>query len=183
MAEIERPAFDVFGGQFRHRRHDHHITSRRNTSTFLKNACLNMSVAAEKNLIHLKQLGIEYKLATHVPVFTLEAMFPALEGQLEQGDDVVKNLFLKDKKGGLWLATIAGEAPVDLKSLQKKLEVGWIGAEGRKRTILSSLQLHTRLFDATISSYHRQQTSDLHQKNFSNQNLACHRAQSLHWPF
>ncbi|KAI9006906.1 YbaK/aminoacyl-tRNA synthetase-associated domain-containing protein [Hyaloraphidium curvatum] len=51
----------------------------------------------------------------------MDAMLPVLASHLEEGDIVVKNLFLKDKKGQLYLVSVGGERSVDLKALQKAL--------------------------------------------------------------
>lgn len=78
---------------------------------------------AEANLTKLRELKIDYILAEHEPVFTLEAMLPAVADKVAPEDLVVKNLYLKEKKGGTYLYTVDGLTAVDLKGLQKKLEV------------------------------------------------------------
>jgi Ala-tRNA(Pro) deacylase len=66
----------------------------------------------------LDALGIAHKTYTHPPVFTVpEAV--ALRGQLPGGH--CKSLFLKDKKGGLWLVVALEERRVDLKWLADAL--------------------------------------------------------------
>ncbi|HEY1794794.1 MAG TPA: prolyl-tRNA synthetase associated domain-containing protein [Stellaceae bacterium] len=55
---------------------------------------------------------------THAPVFTV-AESVALRGILPGGH--TKNLFLKDKKGGLWLAVMLEERRTDLKKLADAL--------------------------------------------------------------
>src|SRR2546423_14940424 len=60
----------------------------------------------------LDSLGIAHKTYTHPPVFTVvEAV--ALRGQLPGGH--CKSLFLKDKKGRLWLLVAPAGGPVDVK--------------------------------------------------------------------
>ena len=62
----------------------------------------------------LDAIGIAHKTYTHQPVFTV-AEAVALSGQLPGGH--CKSLFLKDKKGGLWLVVTLEECRVDLKRL------------------------------------------------------------------
>ena len=62
----------------------------------------------------LDAIGIAHKTYTHPPVFTV-AEAVALRGQLPGGH--CKSLFLKDKKGGLWLVVALEERRVDLKRL------------------------------------------------------------------
>jgi Ala-tRNA(Pro) deacylase len=66
-----------------------------------------------------RQLGIAWQTIEHAPVFTVEesdALGLAMPGCH------TKNLFLKDKKGGLWLVVVAAERRVDLPALAKALE-------------------------------------------------------------
>ena len=67
---------------------------------------------------HLDALGILHRTYTHPPVFTV-AEAVALRGQLPGGH--CKSLFLKDKKGGLWLVVALEERPIDLKRLAARL--------------------------------------------------------------
>lgn len=65
-----------------------------------------------------RQLQIPWRTHEHRPVFTVE-----------ESSDVVhalpgchtKNLFLKDKKGGLWLVVVRADLRVDLNALAKQL--------------------------------------------------------------
>jgi Ala-tRNA(Pro) deacylase len=67
---------------------------------------------------HFDALGIEHRTHSHPPVFTVgEAT--ALRGSLPGGH--CKSLFLKDKKGGYWLAVMLEERRIDLKTLAKQL--------------------------------------------------------------
>jgi Ala-tRNA(Pro) deacylase len=63
-------------------------------------------------------LGIAHRTHAHPPVFTV-AEAVALHGALPGGH--TKNLFLKDKKGGLWLAVMLEERRTDLKLLADAL--------------------------------------------------------------
>ena len=66
----------------------------------------------------LDALGISHRTYTHPPVFTV-AEAVALRGQLPGGH--CKSLFLKDKKGGLWLVVALEERRIDLKRLAGRL--------------------------------------------------------------
>jgi len=71
----------------------------------------------------LDRLGIAHRTVSHPPLFTVEES-RALRGQIPGGH--TKNLFLKDKKGALYLVTAPEDAVIDLKSLHRRL-----GATGR----------------------------------------------------
>jgi Ala-tRNA(Pro) deacylase len=71
----------------------------------------------------LDRLGIAHATVTHPPLFTVEQS-QALRGQIPGGH--TKNLFLKDKKGALFLVTAPEDAEIELKSLHRLL-----GASGR----------------------------------------------------
>jgi Ala-tRNA(Pro) deacylase len=66
----------------------------------------------------LDALGIAHRTYTHPPVFTV-AEAVALRGQLPGGH--CKSLFLRDKKGGLWLLVALEERRIDLKRLADAL--------------------------------------------------------------
>lgn len=71
---------------------------------------------------HLNAAGYTYSFHEHPPVFTAD------EAAIHTGHLVgghCKNLFVKDKKGNMWLITVRDEASVDLKTLSKTL-----GAKG-----------------------------------------------------
>ncbi len=74
-------------------------------------------------LAYLDSLGIAHQTVTHPPVFTVE------EARASRGDAVgghTKNLFLRDKKGTLFLVVAPEDATIELKSLHRLL-----GASGR----------------------------------------------------
>ena len=71
----------------------------------------------------LDKLGIATKTMSHAPLFTV-AQSRALRGSIDGGH--TKNLFLKDKKGRLFLVVAAEDAAIDLKRLHTL-----IGAAGR----------------------------------------------------
>lgn len=72
---------------------------------------------------YLDGLGISHKTVEHEAIFTVDEG-RALKTQWPGGHS--KNLFLKDKKGALYLAVALGETGVDLVGLGKR-----IGAKGR----------------------------------------------------
>jgi len=69
-------------------------------------------------LARFDALGIAHRTYTHPPVFTVEEA-KALRGTLPGGH--CKSLFLKDKKGSLWLVVALEECRVDLKALADRL--------------------------------------------------------------
>jgi Ala-tRNA(Pro) deacylase len=69
-------------------------------------------------LARLDDLGIAHRTHSHPPVFTV-AEAVALRGVLPGGH--TKNLFLKDKRGGLWLAVMLEHRRTDLKQLATAL--------------------------------------------------------------
>jgi Ala-tRNA(Pro) deacylase len=71
----------------------------------------------------LDRLGLAHATVSHPPLFTVEQS-QALRGTIPGAH--TKNLFLKDKKGALYLVTALEEATIELKSLHRKL-----GASGR----------------------------------------------------
>lgn len=69
-------------------------------------------------MARLDMLGIETKTVRHPPLFTV-AESKALRGSLPGGHS--KNLFLKDKKGVLWLIVAHEDCRVDLKALRPRI--------------------------------------------------------------
>ena len=68
----------------------------------------------EELFVRFDALGIAHRTYSHPPVFTV-AEATALRGNLPGGH--CKSLFLKDKKGGFWLAVMIEERRVDLTKL------------------------------------------------------------------
>jgi Ala-tRNA(Pro) deacylase len=66
----------------------------------------------------LDALGIAHRTYTHPPVFTVEEA-KSLRGALPGAH--CKSLFLKDRKGALWLVVALEECRVDLKALADQL--------------------------------------------------------------
>jgi Ala-tRNA(Pro) deacylase len=71
----------------------------------------------------LAGLGISVETVEHPPLFTVEQS-RALRGEIPGAH--TKNLFLKDKKGALFLVTAEEDAAIDLKHIHHR-----IGASGR----------------------------------------------------
>ncbi len=80
-----------------------------------------MSEKREKLLARLDELGIAHKTVTHPPLHTV-AESRALRGKIPGAH--IKNLFLKCKKGSLWLLVAPEDAEINLKHLHKRLGSG-----------------------------------------------------------
>jgi Ala-tRNA(Pro) deacylase len=72
---------------------------------------------------YLDNLGITHQTVQHAAVFTVEEA-RTLRGKIAGGH--TKNLFLRDKKGALFLVVAPEDAVIELKSLHRRL-----GASGR----------------------------------------------------
>lgn len=66
----------------------------------------------------LRALGIAWTKYEHAPVFTVEE---AAVVNASQPGGHTKNLFLKDKKGGLWLVVLRDDFRLDLNALSKQI--------------------------------------------------------------
>jgi Ala-tRNA(Pro) deacylase len=82
-----------------------------------------MAATPDDLFAFLDRLGIPHPTVTHAALFTVEES-QALRGEIPGGH--TKNLFLKDKKGALYLVTTLEDAAIELKSLHRRL-----GASGR----------------------------------------------------
>jgi Ala-tRNA(Pro) deacylase len=80
-----------------------------------------MSATPDDLFARLAELGIETRTHEHPPLHTVEES-RALRGEIAGAH--TKNLFLKDKKGVLWLITALEDTPVDLKTLHRQLGSG-----------------------------------------------------------
>ncbi|MDA0229237.1 MAG: prolyl-tRNA synthetase associated domain-containing protein [Proteobacteria bacterium] len=77
-----------------------------------------MPLDSEQLFSRFRQLGISFETHSHPAVFTVE------EAQLHCGHFPgahCKNLFLKDKKGQLWLAVMLDGREVNIKALQNAM--------------------------------------------------------------
>ena len=84
-------------------------------------APVTLPTSPEQLLARLKDLGIQSRTVSHPPVFTVEEA-KALRGELPGGH--VKNLFLRNKKGAMWLILAEEDRPIDLKALGEKIGAG-----------------------------------------------------------
>ncbi|WP_375593682.1 prolyl-tRNA synthetase associated domain-containing protein [Algihabitans albus] len=75
----------------------------------------------EALIAKLGELGIAQRTVDHPPLFTVEQS-KALRGELPGGH--TKNLFLRNKKGAMWLVTSLEDRPLDLKKLGELLGGG-----------------------------------------------------------
>jgi Ala-tRNA(Pro) deacylase len=82
-----------------------------------------MPLTPDELFAALDRLGIAHSTVTHPPLFTVEQS-RSLRGTIPGGH--TKNLFLKDKKDAIFLVTAPEDAPIELKSLHRRL-----GASGR----------------------------------------------------
>jgi Ala-tRNA(Pro) deacylase len=69
----------------------------------------------------LEELGIATQTTEHPPVFTVDEA-KALRGEIEGCH--TKNLFLRNKKGAMWLVVCPEDRSLDLKSLANRLGTG-----------------------------------------------------------
>jgi Ala-tRNA(Pro) deacylase len=82
-----------------------------------------MPATPDELFAFLDRLGIRHSTVRHPPLFTVEQS-QTLRGRIPGAH--TKNLFLKDKKGALFLVTALEDAAIELKSLHSR-----IGAKGR----------------------------------------------------
>jgi Ala-tRNA(Pro) deacylase len=80
-----------------------------------------MAATREDLFAKLSALGVETVTVEHPPLFTVEQS-KELRGDIPGAH--TKNLFLKCKKGTLWLVTAVESTSVDLKTLHTKLGCG-----------------------------------------------------------
>lgn len=82
-----------------------------------------MPASPEELLAYLADLGVDTSTVEHPPLFTVEEA-QALRGEIPGGH--TKNLFVKDKKGRLFLLVLGEATEVDLKRVHER-----IGGQGR----------------------------------------------------
>ena len=81
-------------------------------------------------LAYLDELGLETATFDHEPVFTVEEA-RRLRGALPGSH--TKSLFLRNKKGRMWLVTTDADRKIDLKRLGESLEAGRLGFASPER--------------------------------------------------
>ena len=70
---------------------------------------------------YLDNLNIKYKIVEHPPVFTMEEMSKL---NLENNNETVKNLFIRDdKKQNYYLILVSANKRINLKELRKNLNL------------------------------------------------------------
>lgn len=77
-----------------------------------------MPASQDDLFARLRELGIETTTHRHPPVFTVEDA-KRLRGELPGGH--AKNLFLKDKKGVVWLVVALEDRDIHMKELRKRI--------------------------------------------------------------
>jgi Ala-tRNA(Pro) deacylase len=82
-----------------------------------------MPASPDELFAYLDSLGIAHKSVSHPPLFTVEES-RALRGKIPGAH--TKNLFLRDKKGTVFLVVALEDAAIELRSLHRLL-----GASGR----------------------------------------------------
>ena len=80
-----------------------------------------LPTSPEALLARLESLGIGSRTVDHPPVFTVEQA-KALRGELPGHH--IKNLFLRNKKGAMWLVVCLEDRQIDLKALAAALDAG-----------------------------------------------------------
>ena len=81
-------------------------------------------------LEYFSELGLETTTVDHEPVFTVEEA-RRLRGALPGGHS--KSLFLRNKKGVMWLVTTDADRKIDLKRLGESLGAGRVGFASPER--------------------------------------------------
>ena len=85
---------------------------------------------------YLDSLGIRVSTVDHQPVFTVEEA-QALRGTIAGAHS--KNLFLKDKKGALFLVVTGEDAVIDLKRLHNRIAASGRLSFGQPELLLQTL--------------------------------------------
>ena len=86
--------------------------------------------AEEAPFNRLAELGIKTNTVEHPPVFTVEEA-KRLRGSLPGGH--CKSLFLRNKKGEMWLVVALEDRPIDLKALGDKFGAGRVSFGSAER--------------------------------------------------
>ena len=91
-----------------------------------------LPTSPEQLLARLAELGIQSRTVSHPPVFTVEQA-KALRGELPGGH--VKNLFLRNKKGAMWLVVAEEDRRIDLKVLGERIGAGKVSFGSPERLL------------------------------------------------
>lgn len=79
------------------------------------------TLAIDALFARLRALGIETETVTHPAVYTVDQ---AKTHRIRHDGTHVKNLFLRNKKGAMWLVVLEEERSVDLKDLGRRIGAG-----------------------------------------------------------
>jgi len=102
-------------------------------------------VTSDELLARLAALGIPARTVSHPPVFTVE------EARRQRGDlpgTFTKNLFLRDKKGAMWMVVCREDRPVDLKALAPRIGANHLSFGSAER-----LQRHLGVIPGAVSPF------------------------------
>ena len=82
-----------------------------------------INVSPELLLQMLDESGIKYRLIHHAPLYTV-ADAKSIRTELDGDEGQIKNLFVKNKKGKMWLLTLHEGRKIDLKETAIYLGAG-----------------------------------------------------------
>ena len=92
-----------------------------------------MTISPEHLFARLSELGIETQTVQHEPVFTVEQSKGTLAERPPGGH--TKNLFLRNKKGRMWLLVMDADTRVDLRGLAQEIGSGRLGFASEERLL------------------------------------------------
>ena len=98
-----------------------------------------MPVTPDDLMAYLTELGIEAQTVTHPALHTVEES-RELRGEIPGAH--TKNLFLKDKKGALFLVTAREDTAIDLKGLHRRVGASSRLSFGKPELLLETLGVH-----------------------------------------
>jgi Ala-tRNA(Pro) deacylase len=93
-------------------------------------AAVSRPATPEDLFARLESLGIRTRTVSHPAVFTVEEA-KQLRGELPGGH--VKNLFLRNKKGEMWLVVAEEDRKIDLKALAERIGAGKVSFASPER--------------------------------------------------
>jgi Ala-tRNA(Pro) deacylase len=115
------PTWRVRHGRYRFRYHGCRMLELASIMTDIQLADGGEAASPDILFDRLRELEIETRTVRHPPVFTVEEA-KALRGEMEGGH--TKNLFLRNKKGAMWLVVCPEDRELDLKLLGERLGAG-----------------------------------------------------------
>lgn len=89
-----------------------------------------LPTSPEQLLERLSSLGIEATTFSHPPVYTVEEA-RAMRGELPGAH--IKNLFLRNKKGAMWLLTCLEDRALELRSVGERIGAGRLSFASAER--------------------------------------------------